>query len=398
VGGLSKVLCESYHDILSRVLRGRAKGAEREIVLDLLDVAFDGMLGTVARRFSFNSGIPGNMSKLTNLFFKVNRLQWWTDMMKEGQALMLSRHIARNLGRAFDDLDVRLRDSLRVHGISQEKWNIIQKAKFKIANGREHITPDALRELDASAFKGLVKGKATESKLLRARQDLEDEFRSFFVTESDFGVPTPGARERALIRAGRPGSVLGSISELFWQFKMFPLTLITKVWPRLMKAGAPGIVHLMAMTTLLGYASLSIKDMLKGRTPRDPFSVKTWTSAFVNGGGAGIYGDFLFQDFNIYGRDFLSTVSGPTFGKVQDLARIWAAARQGNPDAASKTIKLIMDSAPFSNLFFTKLATDYLFMWHIQEALNPGYLRRLEKRVKDENKQRFYIRPSEVVR
>lgn len=41
------------------------------------------------------------------------------------------------------------------------------------------------------------------------------------------------------------------------------------------------------------------------------------------------------------------------------------------------------------------LAMDYLFLWHVQEAMSPGYLRRFERRVQQQNHQSFWLRPSQ---
>jgi hypothetical protein len=38
---------------------------------------------------------------------------------------------------------------------------------------------------------------------------------------------------------------------------------------------------------------------------------------------------------------------------------------------------------------------DYLFLHSVQEALNPGALRRMERRIEKENAQSFLLRPSQ---
>ena len=48
-------------------------------------------------------------------------------------------------------------------------------------------------------------------------------------------------------------------------------------------------------------------------------------------------------------------------------------------------------------LLYTRAAVDYLILYHIQEALNPGSLRRMEQRLKKEQGQEFILPPSEVV-
>ena len=118
----------------------------------------------------------------------------------------------------------------------------------------------------------------------------------------------------------------------------------------------------------------------------------------MQGGAFGIYGDFLFGEMkNRFGGGFLATVAGPTFGTVSDIADLWGRIRAGE-DAAAQTFRLAIANTPFANLFYTRMALDYLILYRVQEWLNPGYLRRMERRIEKENDQTFLIKPSEVIR
>ena len=54
-------------------------------------------------------------------------------------------------------------------------------------------------------------------------------------------------------------------------------------------------------------------------------------------------------------------------------------------------------NTPFVNLFYTKPALDYLVFYQLQEMVNPGYLRRMERNVKRDQGQEFFLPPSQVV-
>ena len=60
-------------------------------------------------------------------------------------------------------------------------------------------------------------------------------------------------------------------------------------------------------------------------------------------------------------------------------------------------VRLAKGNIPFANLFYVKGAMDYLVWYQLQEALNPGYLRRMERRVKRENDQEYWLAPSKLV-
>ena len=143
---------------------------------------------------------------------------------------------------------------------------------------------------------------------------------------------------------------------------------------------------------------MSLKDLVKGRTPRDPQSPNTWIASFLQGGGAGIYGDFLFGEMrNRFGRGVLPTIAGPTLGKFSDLADLFGRIKAGDPIAA-KFFRTVHSSIPFANVFYAKLALDYLIMWQIQETLTPGAMKRMVKRAEEENAQRFLVSPTNAVK
>jgi hypothetical protein len=195
----------------------------------------------------------------------------------------------------------------------------------------------------------------------------------------------------------------------FGEFKAFPAAAIQKAWGReIYGRGATkltealrnghgemlGLAQLMLWSTILGYVSLSAKDLAKGRTPRDPLDRRTWGAAFVQGGGASIYGDFLFGEMkNRFGGTLMTTLSGPTAGTVDDIADLWGRLRAGD-DFAAQSLRVAINNTPFLNMFYSRIALDYLFLYQIQEALNPGSLKRMERRVEKQNAQTFLVRPS----
>jgi hypothetical protein len=236
-----------------------------------------------------------------------------------------------------------------------------------------------------------------------ARDELETRLQNYYTDRTDHAIVTPGARERAFANRGtRPGTVVGEAARMFWQFKQFPLTLAFRVLMRELHgrghADLVGFVHLAVAMTALGYVAMAAKDLSKGREPRDPADPATWLAAFVQGGGAGIYGDFLLGEYNRFGGGFFETVGGPAVGQVSDVARLWGAIRDGDGNAANQLFRLAKNNAPFLNLFYTRMLFDYLFLYQVQEMVAPGSLRRMERRVERDNNQRFILPPSEVVR
>lgn len=157
------------------------------------------------------------------------------------------------------------------------------------------------------------------------------------------------------------------------------------------------MAQLVVSTTAFGYLAMAAKDLTKGKKPRDPEDWKTWAAAMQQGGGLGIYGDFLFGEASRFGNSPLETLTGPTLGKTADIWDLIQSAKAGK-DPSAKAFRFAINNTPFINLFYTRLALDYAVFWQVQEALNPGYLRRMERRARTENSQEYWLRPSEAAR
>jgi hypothetical protein len=154
------------------------------------------------------------------------------------------------------------------------------------------------------------------------------------------------------------------------------------------------VAQLLLWTTAFGYLSIATKDALKQRQPRSPEDPKTWIAAMVQGGGMGIFGDFLFGAASRFGNRPLETAAGPVLGTAASAIDLWSKLREGD-DAASSAFRLAQNNTPFLNLFYTRIAMDHLFFYSVQEAMNPGSLRRNEQRIQKENGQQFLVKPSQ---
>lgn len=401
---------EAWGATLESFVDGVAPG-DRARVAELLAVGFDTQIGEIASRWSAQDDVPGRMAKLQTAFFKLNLLAPWTEANKRGIAMMLSRDLALDSSKAFDALPANTRETLRLYGMDADRWEIARQAVRRGEDGRDYLIPSAVRELDDGLFAGIAASGSARS-IRAAKDDLATMLQSYLSDLADEAVPTPGARERAFLRQGtRPGTPQGELLRFIGQFKAFPVTVLMRNHGRNMAADTTGqfvrnliqgrgdlqgLAHLLVATTVLGYLSMAAKDLAKGRTPRDPVDGGTITAAFLQGGGAGIYGDFLFGEFNRFGRSALATAAGPSIGAVDDMVELWARFRAGE-DAAASSVRFVMGNTPFVNLFYTRLAIDHMFLFQLQEAINPGYLRRMERRVAKENGQSFILPPSQNI-
>lgn len=371
-------MLDSWGDAFGAAFEGR-QGSELREMADLMGVGLDGQLGDFMSRFNANNDIPGSMAKMMQTFFKLNLLSQWTESNKRGVTYMIARDLANNKGKTFAELDDDLQRILLRYNIDPERWEAAKSAMRPGPDGREYLLTEFIDDIE-----------------------LKQAVHLLYITEADIAVPTPGARERAMLTQGyRPGTVAGEAIRYVTQFKSFSVTVLSRVFGRQLAAKEyGGLANLIVGTTLLGYFAMQAKEVLKGREPRPP-TMDTFVAAMLQGGGLGIYGDFLFGQANRYGSGTLETLMGPAIGTFTDAIDLLQRSRDvvtgGEVDLSGDVTRLIKSNLPFANLFYAKFGLDYAVWYQLQEMQNPGYLRRMERRVKRENNQEYIVPPSSIV-
>jgi len=383
---------ESIHNHFGNVMR-RYSQEELNEVLSYLGEGFDEIIGGFQARFSSDDYVAGRLSNMQDTFFRLNFLQQWTIAHRNGFTLMLSKHIGKNLRKSYDNLDDDLRRSLKQYGILGDDWAKIQQAGVKEFNTRGEIrkyaTPDLIDDLASQA------ASQTEKDELK---DLALRMRVYFAEEARVAVPEPGANQRAFMQMGyKRGSGIREALDLFFQFRSFGLTYVMKMFPRYQQMGKGFTMANMVAMTMLGYTALSIKDIIQGKKPRpvdpsDPAFLKTAAAALVYSGTGGIFADFILNDFGKYGQSFASVAGGKTVSIADDLFSFGSKLMKGD-DAASQGFNTLLRNTPYANLFWARTALNYSFLYNIQEAFNPGYLRRMENRIRRDQGQEFIREP-----
>jgi len=361
------------------------KGEASREVADMLGVGVDGLTRGIISRFRAEDGALGAMSNMVEKFHRWNGLTWWTDSLKESAGLMLSANLARNAGRAFEALPRRLQTTLRRYGIEAAEWDVARASSQVAADGRNYLLPAHIEDAK-----------------------VRDKLQTYIVDQTREGMTEPTAGSRTIGTAGtRAGTVPGEAARMLMQFKTFTATFMQRSLGREIRrdgVDVGGLAQMIAGLTALGYVSMTLKELAKGRNPRIPEDSGDWikliSAAAVQGGGLGLYGDFLFGENNRFGGGIVGSLVGPTMGNVEQLGRLISNLREGSDTKSrwqvlgSDGLKMVRDNTPFVNLFYTQAALNYLVTYRLQEILNPGYLRRYEQQVKRENNQTFWLRPT----
>jgi hypothetical protein len=389
---------------------------ERRELAASLGVVLDNMAAEMGRVGSFSE--PGGMNGAMRTFMKLNLSQWWTSRMRTSAAFGMSHHLALQAGKDFASIGPEYQRVLGLYGIAEPEWKAIRQASKRQVDGLDYITPDEVANLSDDVIRQYA-GDASPSALSRERDALAEKVRVYFTDQTETLALEPDVKTRAILLQGtKPGTWTGELMRFLMQFKSFTGAYMQRVIGRELFGrgyegssvfGAlrhgngefTGLASLIVTSTLMGYASMSLKDLAKGRTPRDPTESAAdarniLLAAMVQGGGAGIYGDFLFGEASRFGSGFVETLAGPAISTGADLVDLYHKSIHGD-DVAASAFNTAVSNTPFLNLFYTRAALNYMVLYGIQESMNPGYLRRMERRVEQEQAQTFLMPPSQVV-
>ena len=382
---------------------------QKKGIAEMLGFINDNTIYDMSARHQVGDNLNKGWTKAQRTFFKLNLLSWWTNSLKEGAMLGLANYFARNKNLEFGKLNNQLQELFTMYDINPTKWDVIRKtAMEKADDGKEFINIgllDQISDADVKKITGL--DKMTDRQIRIEKEKFKASVSGMLLDRSIFSVIEPDARVKGFMTQGKlAGTGFGEAIRFFGQFKAFPISIVQKVLGREMDyfknrkqgdigRGIKGMGALMVTSAMLGYMSMTIKDLLKGRSPRDITKPKTIAAALLQGGGLGIYGDVLFNEV----RDkfaMLGALAGPVFITAADVLM---AVRHGTRLEFSKASKSAYDAVtamiPFYNLFYIKSAFDYLIGYQIMETIKPGILERIENRMeKDYNQHFLFTKPS----
>ena len=396
-------------DSFSGVFKSAMKGERREL-LNEIQVVLDGFISAPGTRFNFSE--PGQMSKLVQVYMRVNLLNQWTDRQRAAFAIGMSRRLGMNAEFAHADMNSEMRQILKLYDINEHEWNFIREAGLRDYEGDAYIVTERVEKAPdemVARYLQTVGDKVTDRNIKVARDRLTRSLRVAFNDRMSHAVIEADIKTKGLLLMGtKPGTIKGEGLRSIMLFKTFSAAVLQKAmgaeffgrgsettWrgagKNVWRSGAfGGMVRMIAASAVLGYASMTVKDAMKGKKPRDitedPF--KVIMAAITQGGGLGIYGDFLFGDMkNRFGGGAVGSLLGPVAGRVNDITDLAQRVRDRD-DSAASAVRLVASAIP--SVFWTKIIMDRLVWWQLFETLNPGYTSRMEARAKKEMDQEYF--------
>ena len=380
----------------------------RKEIVKIYGLMNDNTIYDVSGRHQVGDNLSKGWTNVQRFFFKVNLLSWWTNTLKQSAMLGMSNYYALQKGLNFDQLNDSLKSLFKTYNIDSVKWDIIRKQGMeKAEDGTEFLNIGKLDQISDADIKKIVGIEDLSKRELRIEKEkFKASISAMLLDRSTTAVIEPDARVKGeMTRGTLAGTTGGEAIRFLGQFKAFPISIIQRVVGRELGVikggdkmkGSIGLVTMLASSIAFGYMSMTIKDLLKGRTPRE-LNYRTMLDSLLQGGGLGLYGDLIFRETRT-AMEKAGTILGPIPNTAMELLQAITHAIDGEGKLAAKsTYRAVKQNIPFLNLFYIKTGFDYLFGYTIQELLSPGSLKRVEKKLKKEYNQDFiFPKPSSYV-
>lgn len=340
---------------------------------------YDGVLHAMAGRFDPMGDYTGTASRVMGKYFKWTRQAGWDDFFKYGTAKALMSLYGGVRKVPFDKLESSLKQGLELAGIDSDGWDKMRASEPVVVDGVDHLTPDKIKD-DALSL-------AYTAHLLSTGEDT---------------VPLPGARQQQAMMQYeyKRGTWRGELLHLMMMYKSFPVSQAMRMWPKIVQMGAPGIALAIPSYMMMGYLSMSIKNLLTGQLPPDPRKFATYAESLIQSGGASMLGDLLERKFG-YGYTLADFVAGPAVSDIGALISPFSEAGHAKTAATAQKageqeLEVLSKMNPLANMWFTKGAYHYAVTNEIQEAMNPGYIQREAERQKQNYDVNYWLDPEKV--
>lgn len=325
--------------------------------------------------------------------------------------LEAAKYVEARGGRLIVGADAT-KSARAVHGVLEKAGYSREADPSIFGMTREEMAAQSGPNEDGSPTRLLEIASKPDRPDIRSSDEFADAadlaLRRYFADEVASSVLEADAATQRFTTAGTSrGTAAGEAIRFVMQFKAFPIAFTQRVGGRAMQGGPEGtsagtahIGALIAGLTVMGYAAMTAKDAIRGYEPRELVDEQgnpraaTILAALVQGGGAGIYGDFLFGSVSRSGNSALENVAGPAISDAARWVNLLSRARDGDAKTAD-ALTAAIGSTPFANVFYARPALDYLILNSLRERLAPGYLQRQDARRREQYGQDPLIAPSD---
>ncbi|QJQ31829.1 hypothetical protein GV829_04670 [Sphingomonas lacunae] len=302
--------------------------------------------------------------------------------------------ITGNRHLRFAELDPDFRGSFERHGLTASQWDALRATPIENHKGAEWILPGNIGD-----------------------QKVRDAVLRMIMAETDMAVPVATLRTRAAFNSTlQRGTWVGEAGRTMLQFKAFPITLMWQQIGRIMAqqgfSRATYAANMMILTTLAGAAAIQLKEVSKGRDPREVYdpddpqaTASFWAAASLQGGGWGIVGDFLKSSTNRFGFDVMTTVAGPSAQTINNVGNLLLTQPvkylmddvpgdgSGDANPGRAAVRILKSETPGGSLWYARLAFERIILDNLSRWADPNHedgFRRLGQQAEDMGTEYFW--------
>lgn len=335
----------------------------------------------------------GWASKISETVFRSSGLAAWTQGQRNSFGLDFQWHLARQMDKPLTAVDGKFQGMLRRYGIDDADWEVMRTVPLDEHGGTSYFSPRNIAKMGMP----LEQSDKLATKILETMN-----------TEMDFAVPVPDARVRyfATIGGTERGTGTGELARSVMMYKSFSMTQfmthMNRSGPNFAIAYA---VRLGITLTAMGALAIQVKEISKGRKPRDMTTGAFWYAAMMQGGGLGIFGDFLnvsgVTNTNRFGNSSVATLAGPFGSAFEDTMTLAGSAVGLASDPftgddtnfgreAARNFKRYM---PLNNLWWARLLLERNIFDELEEIVDPKAKqnrKKYERKIKKERGQEYW--------
>lgn len=296
-------------------------------------------------------------------------LNAWTQAGKHGFGMTMMMHLADQTARGWNAADPAFRRTFERYGFTADDWAKLAKVKrYRPDAGGGFLRPDEIAAVD---------------------ERLAHRVLEVVLSETEYAVPSGTVRGRSyFIRRTRGGTADGEFWRSAAMYKSFSVTfallygsrLIRTAYERGAVSAAAYAGAILFTSSLGGAAAIWLKDVTAGRDPRPIGSgvdaAKFFGAAALQGGGLGIWGDFLFSDLNRYGGSFGKTLAGPMVERGSGilnltLGNLVQIGMGEDTNFGREAVRFMSGNVPFANIWYARLGWERLFLDQVQHFVDP---------------------------
>lgn len=303
--------------------------------------------------------------RMADTTLRLSALSKHTDVQRQMFVKSFNAGIADEIGKAHGELPPKLADALDRYGIGAAEWEALRATPMEEAHGTMWFNPMAIEDTA-----------------------LRDRYLRMVHTEKRFAVPEVDLRTRAMLTENfKRGTWFGETMKSLFLFKTFGLTIVNTHGRRALgRSGWAGARFFAAYATrmgvlasLAGAVAIQLQNLLAGRDTEEMATPQFVGKAIAQGGGFGIFGDFLKSSENRFGGSLATTLGGPGVQTVQNVLDLTAgnamkAARGDELDVGRDIVRIMRQEVPVaSSLWYVRPIYNRLLLEELSAMVNPDH-------------------------